>query len=444
MKKQYLSILIILCLLLSMLAGCKKPNAESGALADPQQVVSSSAEQPTDDPITDVLSETPLAVQDLTAEVAYDTGFVVRPPDEEFIRGQMDFSVELFRQIAQKTRCKNTLIAPFSVSMALAMTANGAEGQTLEEMQKVLGGHAIDTLNAYYLNWRVGLQGGEKTKLHIADSIWIRDLQGFEAKDAFLAANAKYYDAQVFKAPFNQIGQKAINEWVKEKTDGMIPQLIEELRPETMMILINALSFDAQWSDPYSEHQVRDGIFHSIDGKEQKAQMMGSTEYSYLEGEGAIGFTRNYLGGRYAFGALLPTETSLEEYVATLDGETLLQILKNQQGTQVRAQLPKFSSEFGVSMNEALEAMGMPSAFEGGFGKMSNEDLFIGNVLHKTVIEVHEDGTRAAAATAVEMDKSTAPMAEPKVVTLDRPFLYFIFDRETNLPIFLGSLTSLQ
>ncbi|MBR2012777.1 MAG: serpin family protein [Clostridia bacterium] len=443
MKKQYLSILITLCLLLSMLAGCKKPNAESGALADPQQSVSSSADQPTDDPITDVLSETPLAVQDLTAEVAYDTGFVVRPPDEEFIRGQMDFSVELFRRAAQKERCKNTLIAPFSVSMALAMTANGAEGKTLEEMQKVLGGQPIERLNEYNMNWRMALQGGEKTKLHIADSIWIRDLQGFEAKDAFLAANAQYYDAQVFKAPFNKIGQKAINDWVKEKTDGMIPQLIEELRPETVMILINALSFDAQWSDPYSEYHVHDGIFHSIDGKEQKAQMMGSTEYSYLEGEGAIGFTRNYLGGRYAFGALLPTEKSLEEFVGSLDGEALLNILKNKQSTQVRAQLPKFSSEFDISMNEILKAMGMPSAFEGGFGKMSNEDLFISEVLHKATIEVNEDGTRASAATAVEMAKSTAPMAEPKVVTLDRPFLYFIYDRETNLPIFIGTLTSL-
>ncbi len=446
--KKIISLTMILTLLLVMMAGCKKPNEDSGAVADPQQSVSSSAEQPTDqptdDPITEEPMDTPLAVQDLTAEVAYTEEFPLQPPDEAFIQGQMDFSMDLFRRTAQKERCKNTLIAPLSVSMALAMTANGADGKTEQEMLEVLGGHPMDKLNAYYLNWRVGLQGSEKTKLRIANSIWIRDLQGFEAKDAFLAANAKYYNAQVFKAPFNSIGEKAINDWVKEKTDGMIPQLLEELRPEAMMILINALSFDAQWSDPYVEHQVQEGIFHSIDGKEQKAQMMASTEYSYLEGEGAIGFTRNYLGGRYAFGALLPTEKSLEDYVSSLDGETLLQILQNKQSTQVHAQLPKFSSQFKMSMNEALKAMGMPSAFEGGFGKMSNAELFIGNVLHEAVIEVSEDGTRAAAATAVEMDKSAAPMEEPKVVTLDRPFLYFIFDRETNLPIFIGTLTSLE
>lgn len=435
--KKILSLMMILTLLLSVMAGCKKANEQS---SDPAGYVESSSS----DPSEDQPFELPKEVQDLTAEVAYDTGFIVMPPDEAFIQGQMDFSMDLFRQIASKTRCKNTLIAPLSVSMALAMTANGAEGQTLAEMQAVLGNQPIDKLNGYYMNWRVALQGGEKTKLRIANSIWIRDLQGFEAKDAFLASNAKYYDSRVFKAPFNSIGQKAINDWVKEKTDGMIPQLIEDLRPETMMILINALSFDGLWVDPYKEHQVTDGTFHTAEGKEQKAKMMNSTEYSYLEGEGVIGFTRNYEGGRYAFGALLPTEKTLEEYVANLDGATLLGILGTKKSVQVRAKLPKFSSHFKVSMNEALKEMGMQSAFEGGFGKMSNDDLFIGNVLHEAVIEVTEGGTRAAAATAVEMDKSAAPMEEIKVVTLDRPFLYFIFDRETNLPIFIGTLTSLK
>lgn len=433
--KKIISLLMILTLLLVMMAGCKKPNEDAGAAALPEDTQNPSAEQQGEQSLA--------AVQDLTAEVSYTEEFPLQPPDEEFISGQMDFSMDLFRQITQKTRCKNTLIAPLSVSMALAMAANGADGKTEQEMLEVLGGHPMDKLNAYYLNWRVGLQGSEKTKLQIANSIWIRDLQGFEAKDAFLASNAKYYDAQVFKAPFNSIGEKAINEWVKEKTDGMIPQLIEELNPETMMVLINALALDAQWMDPYTEYQVRDGIFHSADGKEQKAKMMASTEYSYLEGEGAIGFTRKYLGGQFAFGALLPTEKSLEDYVSSLDGETLLDILKNKQSTEVRAQLPQFSSEFDVSMNEILEAMGMPGAFKGGFGKMSNDDLMIGEVLHKATIEVNEDGTRAAAATAVSMDKSAAPMAEPKIVTLDRPFLYFIYDCETNLPIFIGTLTSL-
>lgn len=438
MKRQVISITILFSLLLTLMSGCKKPNTESGAVAglEEHQIHSLGVqeEQP---------SDTPLAVQDLTAEVAYDDGFPVKPPDEVFIKGQMDFSMDLFQRIAQKERCKNTLIAPISVSMALAMAANGADGETLQEMQQVLGGHSVEDLNAYNLNWRVNLSGEQKAKLKIANSIWIRDMYGFEAKNDFLAANAKYYNAQVFKAPFNEIGKNAINNWVKEKTDGMIPQLMNEIKPETMMILINALALDASWADPYTKHRVTDGIFHSIDGKKQKAKMMSSTEYSYLEGDGAIGFTRKYEGGQLAFGALLPTEQSLEEFVDSLDGETLLNILKNKKATQVRAQLPQFSSKFDIKMNEILEAMGMPSAFRGGFSKTSNDDLFIGQVLHKATIEVNENGTRAAAVTAISLDKSAAPMEEPKIVNLDRPFLYFIYDCETNLPIFIGTLTSL-
>ena len=433
--KKIISLMLILSLLLIMMAGCKNPNTESGASAFPEEKQDPSSEQQGEQSLA--------AVQDLTAEIAYDDGFIVMPPDEAFIKGQMDFSMDLFRKIAQKERCKNTLIAPISVSMALAMAANGAEDETLQEMQQVLGGHSIETLNAYNMNWRVGLSGNPKSKLQMANSIWIRDMQGFEAKDAFLAANAKVYNAQVFKAPFDESGTTAINRWVKEKTDGMIPQMINEIDPNTMMILINALALDAPWVDPYTDYQVRDGVFHSADGKEQKAKMMGSTEYSYLEGDGVIGFTRKYEGGQFAFGALLPTEQSLEDYVSSLDGETLLNILKNKQTTMVRAQLPKFSSQFDISMNDALEAMGMPSAFLGGFGKMSNEDLFISEILHKATIDVNEDGTRASAATVISMAKSAAPTEEPKVVTLNRPFLYFIYDCETNLPIFIGTLTSL-
>ena len=448
MKKQLISIAILFSLLLTLMSGCKKPNQESGAAAVPQDPVNPSVEQPidqpTDDPITEEPMDTPLAVQDLTAEAAYDTGFPVKPPDEAFIKGQMDFSVEIFRRAAQKAQCKNTLIAPISISMALAMAANGAEGQTEQQLLDLLGGHSIEDLNAYYLNWRSNLLGEQKATLHIANSIWIRDQLGFEANPTFLSANAKYYDAQVFKAPFNEIGKIAINDWVKQKTDGMIPQLIGDLPPETMMILINALSFDAQWSDPYRESQVQDGFFYSIDGEKQNAKMMKSTEYGYLEGEGAIGFTRYYQGGRFVFGALLPQEGTFEDYVGSLSGEKLLELLRNVRGAQVHAQLPQFSLEYSASMKEILEEMGSSAAFSGGFGKMSNEDLSVGDVLHKTVIEVNEDGTRAAAATAVLFDKSAAPMAEIKEVTLDRPFIYFIFDRETNLPLFIGTLTSLK
>lgn len=450
--KKFLSVWMILSLLLVLMAGCKKPDAESGA---PAEVIENSAgDQPGDAPEQQVHLpnqpaeqpiETPLAVEDLTAEVSYDESWPMQEPDAKFISGQMNFSVELFRRVAAKERCKNTLISPFSVSMALAMAANGADGQTAEEMQKVLGGHSVEELNAYFGNWYNALKNTEQAELHIANSIWIRNERGFEAKEPFLANNAKFYRSQVFKAPFNHIGVQKVNEWIDANTDGMIPQMLQEIRPETMMLLINALAFDAEWAEPYEEYQVRPEVFHSLEGEEQEAEMLGSSEHHYLEGEGVAGFYRTYKGGKYAFGALLPAEGTFEDYIEGFSGEELLSLLENEQSTEVHVQLPKFKKDYSATLNEILMDMGMPSAFEGGFANMSNEDLYIGEVLHKTLIEVHEGGTRAAAATIISMDKATAMVGEePKVLKLDRPFIYFIFDQDTKLPLFIGTLTSLE
>ncbi len=446
MKKiRFLALLMALCLLALQFTACKRPDEElkipSGAQGSTPQAGSPAGDG--EGEAQGDVSYTPLAVTDLTAEVSYTEEWPELSPDAEFCEGQMDFSVELFRRAAQKTRCKNTLISPLSVSIALAMTANGADGKTAEEMLEVLGGHSVSALNAYYGNWLLDLKNDEKATLHTANSIWIRDVAGFEAKDAFLGNNAKYYHSQVFKAPFNQIGVGKINEWVDTKTDGMIDRLVDELDPNTMMVLINALAFEAAWETPYAEKRVYNDAFYSLDGKKGTAAYLRSNESTYLEDEGAIGFLRPYAGGRYSFGALMPAEGTLEDYIGGLDGARLQAILKNAQKTAVDAHLPKFSNEYSATLNEVLKEMGMPSAFLGGFDKMSNEDLFISKVIHKTYIEVDEEGTSAAAATGVMMNKYSMAPEDPKSVKLENPFIYFILDNETNLPIFMGTVTSI-
>ncbi len=443
MKKMMraIALLMALTLLIAAMGGCKRAGEEELATLGPNLPAQTPSE-PQKEP--EPLSPTPLAVTELTKDISYTEEWPDKAPDEAFIAAQMDFSAEIFRRAAKEAKCKNTLISPISISMALAMTANGASGETAAQMLEVLGGHSMDDLNAYLGNWRLALQNDEKATLRMGNSIWIRDLQGFEAKEKFLQDNAKYYHSQVFKAPFNSFGIQQMNLWVEQHTNGMIPEMIKQLNPDTMMVLMNAIAFDAQWTDPYSDHSIREEIFTTLEGKEQKAKMMYSAEYTYLEGEGAIGFLRPYLGGRYAFGALLP-DGDFEKFVENLSGEALLKILENKQTTQVRASLPQFKQKYRIKMNDLLCDMGMPAAFEGGFEKMSDIELFISEVVHEAVIEVHKDGTRAAAATAVMMDKATAPKPEePKVVTLDRPFLYFIIDTQTNLPIFIGTLTSIE
>ncbi|MBR7084788.1 MAG: proteinase inhibitor I4 serpin, partial [Oscillospiraceae bacterium] len=185
-------------------------------------------------------------------------------------------------------------------------------------------------------------------------------------------------------------------------------------------------------------------------GTVQKVQMMYSNnEYYYLEDAHATGFYKYYRGGDYAFAALLPEEgLSVDDYISGLTAESLQETLSNPVSIETHTVLPKFSYDYEITLNEALKEMGMPEAFTGAanFSKMTvSDDLYIGRVFHKTHIDVDEEGTKAAAVTVVEMNDGCA-MKEPeyKTVTLDRPFVYMIVDRKTNLPVFMGAIKTLE
>jgi len=215
------------------------------------------------------------------------------------------------------------------------------------------------------------------------------------------------------------------------------------------MYLINALSFDAQWQSIYTTSQIRDGKFTTQDGQTRDAQFMYSGEHRYLNDGLAQGFIKYYADAQYAFAALLPNEgLSVEDYVASLSGAGLVDMLCGAQSVQVRAAIPKFECEYSVEMSEILKDMGMTDAFDPmsadftGLGSYNGgkENIFINRVLHKTFIAVDERGTRAGAATAVEMAATAAaPIQEPKTVYLDRPFVYMLIDCENNVPIFIGT-----
>ena len=366
-----------------------------------------------------------------------------RKADDVFIKSQAEFGLTLFKKSIDDG--KNSLISPLSVMLALAMTANGADGITLEEMEKVLGGDlTIDELNEYLHTYWSLLPSSEKAKLEIANSIWFRDDEAMiRVKDEFLQKNADYYSASIYKSPFDESTVNDINDWVCENTDGMIKEIIGEIDPLTVMYLINAICFDAKWRAPYSEYSIYEGDFHGLSGT-ATAELMRSEENLYVEDENAVGFIKPYANG-YSFMAILPNDgMSLADYIDTLDGDDLLQLYKNAVYHPVNATLPKFKYEYSVTLNDVLKEMGMESAFRGGFsgiGESSLGELFIGNVLHKTFIEVDNAGTRAAAVTAVEVaTESAEEPVEPKIVKLDRPFLYAIVDNATGLPIFIGTV----
>ena len=356
-----------------------------------------------------------------------------------------DFAIRLFQ--ASEESCKNTLVSPLSVLCALAMTANGAEEETLQQMEDVLG-MTTEEMNLYLYSYMQDLPQDEKYKLSLANSIWFTDHERFTVNQDFLQTTADYYDADIYKASFNEQTCKDINDWVKDKTDGMIPSALDEIPADALMYLINALAFDAEWADIYEKHQVRDGEFTKEDGTKQVCEFMYSTESNYFEDDKATGFLKYYKSGKYAFVAMLPKEgVSVSEYIASLNGESLKELLSNPQHTTVYTSVSKFETSYSVEMSEILKSMGMTEAFDvdnadfKGLGTSTGGNIFISRVIHETYICVEEKGTKAAAVTIVEPGNSAAMEPEqPKEVYLDRPFVYMLIDCENNIPFFIGTL----
>ena len=362
-----------------------------------------------------------------------------------------DFGVRLFKTSMEEG--KNTLISPLSVLYALAMTANGANGETLVQMEKVLG-MDVDNLNSYMLAYLDLLPESKDYKMSLANSIWFKDDPNFAVEQSFLQTNADYYGAGAYKAAFDEGTRNDINNWVKEHTDGMIPEIIDEIPDEAIMYLVNALAFDAKWADEYEEHQIREGSFTLEDGTRQDVDMMHSEEHAYLEDDLATGFIKYYKDRKYAFVAMLPNEgVSVSQYVDSLTSEHLRELLNNPQDLTVFASIPKFETEYDIEMSEVLQEMGMTDAFDWrvadfsrlGTYTVDGMNICINRVLHKTFISVTEQGTRAGAATAVEMVAEGAmEIVEFKEVVLDRPFVYMLIDCETNLPFFIGTMMNVN
>ena len=387
-------------------------------------------------------SEKSLETTDLMTGIKAASHETVKP-DDAFKSAYGNFSVELLKKCFDGK--SNTLISPMSVSTALTMTANGANGQTKDEMEKVLGsGIPLDELNKYLSSFSGSLTSGEDFKLRNANSIWFRDEENrLTVEKDFLQKNADYFGAAIYKRAFDNATCKEINNWVSEHTDGMIDKLLDNGDALSNIALINATAFNAVWETYYFDNFVEDGTFTDTNGNEQSATMLISEESEYINGDNCTGFIKKYKGGKYGFAAILPdSNVSISDFVGSLNGDKLFKMLQNTENANVVAKIPKFEYEYSAELSEALKALGMPTAFSDSadFSGISGDKLLISDVLHKTKISVTEEGTRAVAATGVVM--SAAPDGDKQVI-LNRPFMYMILDNETMLPLFAGVYTGI-
>ena len=371
----------------------------------------------------------------LTREITAQT---IAPADitDEEAAAWAQFALDLAKQ-----QDGQFLISPVSIISALAMTSNGANGETLAQTEAVLGLDR-DTLNRTVH----GYMAKNGDKISLANSVWFR-CWGFEPKREFLRTAVDFYGADLFTAPFDNNTLNDVNSRISEKTKGMIPQMLTEIDPDTVMYLINAVYFEKQWRELYES--VSDGQFTAADGEIQYVNTLRSIETAYFEDEHAVGFAKPYMWCDYSFIALLPGEgITPAEYLQTLTGDKLQKMLTNPQNLAVQTETPGFKTEYEADLVEALTALGMTDIFDSikadlaGLGTASG-NLYVSDVKHKAVMELDENGTKAAAATIVGVvEECVVVYPDPvKTVILDHPFVYIIAD-SSGIPLFIGTLES--
>ena len=423
MKKE-LAVLLVGCMVAG-LAGCGSRESMSGSAKDLTEVIGKQEDSRTteDTEKKEVSSER----------------------KEEYADSYDDLAVTLLQEVYKKG--ENAMISPLSILTALTMTENGASGNTLEQMQQVLAdGMDVEMQDQILKDYILEFTGREKAKLDMANSIWLKETDHLHVDEAFLQKNRDYFGAEVFKAPFDDRTLKDINSWVSDKTEKKIPEMLDKIEDDAVLYLINAVAFDAKWENPYEDYDLMEREFTEENGTVTNMTMMYSEEELYLEDENTTGFIRPYEDG-YQFVAMLPSEgMTMEEYLSQLNGEKIKKLIDGATDAYtVYAGVPKFSSEYTVELKDVLEHLGMTDAFDeekADFSKMATSDqgnLSIDMVLHKTFIEVDDQGTKAAAATVVGVAETASLIVdEVKEVYLNRPFVYAIVDEESHLPVFFG------
>jgi serpin B len=357
------------------------------------------------------------------------------------------FGFTLFKEIIEQNDTANIFISPLSVSMALGMTMNGANGNTRAEMEEMLGfaGLTEQEINENYKELIEFLSSLDPDVLfEIANSIWIR--QGWDIEQAFLDVNETYFNAETRELDFNDPGAlDTINGWVDEKTHGKIEKIINEIPPEIMMYLINAIYFKGAWTYQFDPNETFDGYFHLDDGNTVPCRMINrhDTEEMYYRAEDFKVLELPYGNGDYSMVMLLPdADVELNDLIGRFSDENWDAWMSSLVPTEIDVTFPKFKIEYEIKLNEILKALGMVDAFDGTSADLNGivpcNCLYIDFVKHKTFVEVDEEGTEAAAVTVVGVGyTSTNP---DYVFFADRPFAFAIRESRSGSIVFMGKV----
>jgi serine protease inhibitor len=364
----------------------------------------------------------------------------------EIVSSDNDFGIEIFKSVLQKEAdSSNVFISPVSISLALAMTYNGAEGTTKEAMETTLkkSGYSIDEINQLYKNLMQGLLSVDpKVTLEIANSIWYR--QGFEVIPDFINVNRNYFKAEVNALDFNSPNSVlTINNWVSDNTNNKIDKIINEIPGDAVMYLINAIYFKGTWTYEFDKGKTTDRTFTLMnDSTVDLPFMEQETDLNYQYNDLFSAVELPYGKANYSMIVLLPNYgKTINDIIAGLNSDAWNSWTHSFTLQDVVVRLPKFRFQFKEKLNDALTDMGMGIAFTDAadFSKINdNSGLKISKVLHKTFVEVNEEGTEAAAVTSVEIVLTSAEGPFVLFFDVNKPFLFIIREKESNAIIFIG------
>jgi len=369
------------------------------------------------------------------------------PEEQSLATSSNDFVLNLFKEL-DGINNENLFFSPLSVQYALSMTLNGAEEETYDEIKETLG---CDNLNEHEINEAYQsltdflLNIDKEVLLTIANSIWYE--QDLTAEESFKKAMQIYYDAEIAALDFKSPGSvNTINHWVNNKTNGLIEKLIDEIPADAVMYLINAIYFKAEWKYKFDEQVTENGPFYLENGSEIETLLMYSDDVKVNYNKNSIAEVIDipYGNGQYSMIVLLPIEgKNTSDILKVLDENTLQEWILLMNSREVELIMPKFKIEYKALLNDALSNMGMEIAFtdRADFTRLFVEKygLMISRVIHKAVIEVNEEGTEAAAVTGVEESLTSLP-PEKLMLTLNRPFLFFIREKHSGSILFAGKL----
>ena len=360
------------------------------------------------------------------------------------ITSENSFSFDIFKKVLENSaESDNIIISPISISSALSMTVNGSNGATRDSMLSALrmNGLTPEIINNSYKDLTAALLSVDKRDLiTVANSVWTEN--NFVVKKPFSDILSQYYNAESKSFDISDpTVPKQVNSWIENKTNGLIKNMVDQLDPSTVMLLINAIYFKGKWNSQFDKVNTVPGPFYKSDGTTVQAQMMKQTsEYNIYNGEGFTLAEFPYGQGNFVMDVIIPTEKNGLKTIASLMTDNNLNAWLHQMGKRkTELSFPKFKYGYKKELKDILETMGMSIAFsdKADFSNISDFATQLSFVLHQAFIETNEEGTEAAAATVVGIIATSMP-AGPLVLNIDHSFLYLIRETTTNSILFMG------